>query len=37
MNNGFVRNPAPNDGEVTVRGIDATCDKEPIVAFKVIV
>jgi len=34
---GLVRIPAPDEGEVTVRGMVSVCDNEPIVAFKVIV
>ena len=37
MNSGLVKIPVPNEGEVTVIGIDAECDKGPIVAFRVIV
>lgn len=37
MNSGFIKIPVPNDGEVTVNGIEVECDKEPIVAFRVTV
>jgi hypothetical protein len=37
MSIGLVKIPETEDGEATVRGMVLSCDREPIVAFRVIV